>query len=173
MSRRVVVGLLAVLVVSAGVGLYLFQPWKAFTDTTVNEALPSASPSVSPSAAVARQEEGPVRLAGGRFVSHEHGTSGKAFTVRLANGERLLRLEDLSTSEGPDVRVYLSRRDAGAVRDGLGKGAVELGKLKGNLGDQNYGVPAGADVSGFRSAVIWCKRFSVSFGAADLAPGKS
>ncbi|TDE37190.1 DM13 domain-containing protein [Actinomadura sp. 6K520] len=166
MSRRPVVAVLAVLVVAAGAGLYLFQPWKAFTDTTVTEALPSA-PAAAPG-----QDTGPRRLAEGKFVTHEHGTSGMALAVRLANGDRLLRLEDLSTSDGPDLRVYLSRRSADAVREGLGKGAVDLGKLKGNLGDQNYTVPADTDVSGFRSAVIWCKRFSVSFGAADLTPGK-
>ncbi|WP_030170511.1 DM13 domain-containing protein [Spirillospora albida] len=166
MPRRAVVAALAALMVAAGAGLYLFQPWKAFTDTTVNESLPIASePAPSPS-----KGAGPATLAEGAFVSHDHDTSGTARTVRLASGGRILRLEDLRTSEGPDVRVYLSTRSAREVRKGLGDGAVELGRLKGNLGNQNYAVPAGADVSRFRSAVIWCKRFSVSFGAADLSP---
>ncbi|MER6347906.1 DM13 domain-containing protein [Streptomyces sp. NPDC001595] len=176
-SRRVVVPVLLVLVVVAGVGLFLFQPWKAFTDTTVNEALPTASAPVeepggtvsgTPSAPAA----GPRDLAKGRFVTHEHDTSGTARTIRLADGGQVLRLENLRTSEGPDVRVYLSARDADAVRTGLGDEVVELGGLKGNLGNQNYTVPAGTDLSGFRSAVIWCERFSVSFGAADLSPVK-
>ncbi|ANZ20923.1 electron transfer protein with DM13 domain [Streptomyces noursei ATCC 11455] len=166
-SRRAVVPVLLVLVVAAGIGLYLFQPWKAFTDTSVNEALPTAS---QPAAGPAMKDAGPRDLAQGGFVSHEHRTSGTARTVRLAGGGQVLRLEDLMTSEGPDVRVYLSREDAGAVKAGLGDGAVRLGKLKGNLGNQNYAVPAGTDLSKFRSAVIWCERFSVSFGAADLAP---
>jgi hypothetical protein len=85
----------------------------------------------------------------------------------------VLRFEDLKTSEGPDVRVYLSARDADAAKAGLGDGALELGKLKGNLGNQNYTVPAGTDLSRFHSVVIWCERFSVSFGAADLARIKS
>lgn len=55
------------------------------------------------------------------------------------------------------------------MKTGLGDGAVELGKLKGNLGNQNYTVPAGTDLSQFRSAVLWCQRFSVAFGAADLS----
>ncbi|TDC63965.1 electron transporter [Actinomadura sp. GC306] len=169
MSPRIVVAALTVLVVAAGAGLYLFQPWKAFTDTTVTEALPTASaPATAP-----EQAPGPVRLAEGRFVTHDHDTSGAALAVRLGNGDRLLRLEDLRTSDGPDLRVYLSRRSADAVPRGLGEDAVDLGELKGNLGDQNYAIPAGTDLSGFRSAVIWCKRFSVSFGAADLSPGRS
>lgn len=189
-SRRTVVPLLLVLVVVAGIGLYLFQPWKAFTDTAVNETLPTAS---TPEVKDGRQMKGnpggmkgnaagtkggepsmtstrPKDLAEGRFVTHEHGTSGTARTVRLADGGQVLRLEDLKTSEGPDVRVYLSSRAADAAKAGLGEGAVALGKLKGNLGNQNYTVPAGTDLSKFRSVVIWCERFSVSFGAADLAP---
>ncbi|MGW7052255.1 DM13 domain-containing protein [Streptomyces sp. NPDC054887] len=179
-SRRVVVPALLVLVVAAGIGLYLFQPWKAFTETTVNEALPTASePAAAPekpdeaggeSKEPAAKDTGPLDLAEGGFVTHEHGTSGTARTVRLADGGQVLRLEDLKTSDGPDVRVYLSTRDADAVEAGLGEGAVQLGKLKGNLGNQNYAVPPGTDLSKFHSAVLWCKRFSVSFGAADLAP---
>ncbi|MGG7570203.1 DM13 domain-containing protein [Streptomyces sirii] len=158
---------LLVLVIAAGIGLYLFQPWKAFTDTAVNEALPAAAESAVGSAT---KDTSAKDLAKGSFVTHEHDTSGTARTVRLADGGKVLRLENLMTSEGPDVRVYLSPRDTDAVKTGLGDGAVQLGKLKGNLGDQNYAVPAGTDLSRFRSAVIWCERFSVSFGAADLTP---
>ncbi|MFC7017198.1 DM13 domain-containing protein [Streptomyces viridiviolaceus] len=185
LSRRTVVPAVLVLAVAAGFVLYLFQPWKAFTDTTVNEALPASSaPTVADGPrmkddAGAKGDEAPVKDTGpedltqGSFVSHEHDTSGTARTLRLAGGGQVLRLEDLMTSAGPDVRVYLSTRDADTVKAGLGEGAVELGKLKGNLGNQNYTVPAATDLSTFRSAVIWCKRFSVSFGAADLAPVRS
>lgn len=181
-SRRTVVPLLLVLVVVAGIGLYLFQPWKAFTDTTVNEALPTASAPEAKEGAQRKDNAGMKGgepsmtstrakvLAEGRFVTHEHDTSGTARTVRLADRGQVLRLEGLRTSEGPDVRVYLSARDANAAKSGLGDGAVALGKLKGNLGNQNYTIPAGTNLSKFRSAVIWCERFSVSFGAADLAP---
>lgn len=182
LTRRVFVSALAVLVVllaGGAFGLYWFQPWALFTNTTVNEPVPSvASPaepgmhepgmkgSPRPSSPAAQ----PPQIAHGGFVSHEHTTSGTARMLRLADGSYVLRLEDLKTSEGPDVRVYLSARNAGAVESGLGGGAIELGHLKGNKGDQNYAVPSGTDLSGLRSAVIWCKRFSVSFGAADLAP---
>ncbi|MGY5127184.1 DM13 domain-containing protein [Streptomyces nigrescens] len=179
LSRRTVLTILLVLVVATGLGLAVFQPWKAFTDTAVNEALPASSspskqtePSMKESAMSPRPAAGPKDLAEGRFVTHEHATSGIARTVRLAEGGHVLRLEDLKTSDGPDVRVYLSTRGADAVEKGLGDGAVELGKLKGNLGNQNYTVPAGTDLSEFRSAVLWCERFSVSFGAADLSLAK-
>ncbi|WP_345591662.1 DM13 domain-containing protein [Streptomyces marokkonensis] len=183
-SRRTVVPVLLVLAVVAGAGLFYFQPWKTFTDTTVDEALPGVSapaanggPSTKDTARTSDAEPPvedtrPKELSGGSFVSHDHDTSGTARTLRLADGSQVLRFEDLSSSEGPDVRVYLSTRGPEAAEAGLGDGAVALGKLKGNLGNQNYPVPAGTDLSRFRSAVIWCERFSVSFGAAGLAPVK-
>ncbi|MFB9370845.1 DM13 domain-containing protein [Kitasatospora albolonga] len=191
MRRRVskptltVLSLALAAVVAAG--LLAFEPWKAFTTTTVEEALPIvvAAPAAAPTAApatgsstaaspapsgAAPSAAAPTDLGRGSFVSGEHTTTGQARLVRLADGSTVLRLENLATSEGPDVRVYLSTRPAAESRlDDLGPGAVELGRLKGNMGNQNYAVPAGTDLSGLHSAVIWCKRFSVGFGAADLA----
>ncbi|OKH98607.1 hypothetical protein A6A06_30090 [Streptomyces sp. CB02923] len=170
---------MAVAVVAAAFALYLFQPWKALTHTTVDEAAPPAASSSAPADAMkgAPGTDGMDGMDGmkgaaarGSFVSHEHATSGTARTLRLADGGRVVRLEDLKTSEGPDVRVYLSHRSAAEAAKGLGADAVELGGLKGSLGNQNYAVPAGTDPAGFRSVVIWCQRFSVSFGAADLRP---
>ncbi|MFI5527017.1 DM13 domain-containing protein [Kitasatospora sp. NPDC051853] len=172
---------LALLAVLAG-GLITFQPWKAFTDTTVDEALPTApaaptttTPAATPPAGRTTNPSPPASSAAstdlgrGSFVSGEHTTTGRARLIRLADGSAVLRLEDLATSEGPDVRVYLSTRPAAESKlDNLGPDAVELSRLKGNLGNQNYAVPAGTDLTRFHSAVIWCKRFSVGFGAADL-----
>ncbi|MCX5208032.1 DM13 domain-containing protein [Kitasatospora sp. NBC_00240] len=185
----------AVLVLLAGgFGLYLFQPWKAFTSTRVDEAPPAgaaplatpaagtpaggaspssySSPSPSPSSSPSPSGPGPAESAssaGGSFQSGEHPTTGTARLVRLADGSTVLRLENLRTSEGPDVRVYLSAAPAAESKlDSLGDAPVELGRLKGNLGNQNYAVPAGTDLTRLHSAVIWCARFSVGFGAADL-----
>ncbi|MFG2818654.1 DM13 domain-containing protein [Kitasatospora sp. NPDC048365] len=186
MTRRRLWALLgAVAMAAAAAGLWLFAPWKAFTDTTVDEALPAAGPAlVSPAAeppsigpavgataSAGAASPGPVELASGTFRSGEHTTTGTAKLVRLPDGSTVLRLENLSTSDGPDVRVYLSAEPAAVSRlDSLGDGALELAGLKGNLGNQNYTVPAGTDLSRFRSAVLWCHRFSVGFGAADLTP---
>src|SRR6266536_2082427 len=69
-----------------------------------------------------------------------------------------------ATSDGPDLRVWLA--DHGAK-----PGAhLELGRLKGNRGDQVYPIPAGADLSAYRSVTIWCLRFSSPFGSADFTP---
>ncbi|MFE3996292.1 DM13 domain-containing protein [Streptomyces goshikiensis] len=161
--------LLGTAVVVLGVGTYWFQPWKLWQDATVTEALPGAS---APAAA-GPAGEAPRTVAEGSLISHEHTTSGTAKVIRLGDGSYTLRLENLDTSNGPDLRVWLT--DA-PVKEGVagwrvfddGK-HVSLGKLKGNKGDQNYEIPAGLDVSEYTSVAIWCDRFDVSFGAAPLA----
>ena len=113
-------------------------------------------------------------LASGELISHEHATSGTVKLVRLADGTHVVRLENLDTSNGPDLRVWLT--DAPVKQGQAGWHVfddgeyVSLGKLKGNKGSQNYALPDGVDPSDYSSVSIWCDRFDVSFGAAELAP---
>jgi hypothetical protein len=109
-------------------------------------------------------DPGAVELAQGRFRSHEHATEGTARLVRAADGRRFLTLTAFSTSPGPDLRVRLV--PPGSF-DGGADGAVDLGGLKGNRGDQQYAVPPGLDPTG-RTVVIWCRAFSAPFGSAVL-----
>jgi hypothetical protein len=145
-----------------GMGLYLFQPWKLFTNVTVDEAAP----------VVAAAQVEPVVLAEGSFISHEHATEGSVRILELADGSRVLRIEDLDTSNGPDLKVWLTDAPVIEGEDGwyvFDDGAyVDLGALKGNQGSQNYALPADADLTSLTSVAIWCDRFSVSFGAAEL-----
>ncbi|MEU4215402.1 DM13 domain-containing protein [Actinoplanes sp. NPDC026623] len=161
----------AALALLAGAGLHWFQPWKLVTDQEVHETL-AVTP--TPRASVSAPSSGPAVLRQGEFISHEHDTGGLARVVRNADGSRVLELVGLDTSNGPDLRVWLSDQP---VRAGVGgwrvfdDGAwVELGRLKGNRGDQAYAIPAGTDLDRLESVTIWCKRFSVSFGAAGLTP---
>ncbi|GAA1644953.1 DM13 domain-containing protein [Actinoplanes couchii] len=172
-------------VVVLGIGgagaLYWFAPWRLFTDTTVTEtlsAVPSAAPQPSASAgAVPAEPAGPVVVAEGDFVTHEHDTSGTARLVRAPDGSHRLEISGLDTSDGPDLRVWLTDQE---VRTGTAGWRVfddgeyaELGELKGNRGDQVYRLDTGVDPAAFRSVSIWCKRFAVSFGAAELTPVRS
>ena len=189
MKRTALAGAAAVAVVAAAaIALPLFQPWRLLTDKVVDEALPGAVPisiqpssttpptvSVAPSVAPATPNKPaePKVLAAGSLISHEHRTSGKVAVLRLPDGSRVLRLENLDTSDGPDLRVWLS--DA-AVRPGKAGWHVfddgryyALGRLKGNHGNQNYPIPADVRLDTFRSVAIWCDRFNVSFGATELA----
>ncbi len=167
------------LVLAGGVGLYWFQPWKLVTDRKVGETLaivsvPASPPSPLSPAASAAVPAGPVVERQGEFLSHEHRTSGVARVIANPDGTRQLELVGLDTSNGPDLRVWLSDQPVRAGAAGwhvFDDGAwLELGRLKGNRGDQAYPIPADADLDRLRSVSVWCKRFSVSFGAAGLTP---
>ncbi|WP_326646308.1 DM13 domain-containing protein [Streptosporangium sp. NBC_01755] len=173
-------GVLALGAVAFGVALYLFQPWRLFTTVEVNEALPTVVVTSGPeptsvgdtASEPAKAPREPKSLAKGTFISHEHETRGEVRVLELPDGSRVLRIEDLNTSDGPDLRVRLSDQPVKEGRAGwfnLDDGKhLELGELKGNRGNANYAIPAGADLDGLKTVTIWCKRFGVSFGAAAL-----
>ena len=177
-------GIGAAVVVAAAVVLGLiFQPWLLFVNVRVDDEIPSAvtAPSAAPDPAATPTSEpaspappvGPVDLLAGTFISHEHETTGTARVIENPDGSRQLALVGLATSNGPDVHVWLS---AGPVVEGTdgwftagGYDHIDLGPIKGNLGDQLYDIPADVDLSVFRSVDLWCVQFGVSFGAAALA----
>jgi len=119
-------------------------------------------------------EETPKRTvtAEGTFISHEHPTAGTARIITLEDGSRVLRLVGLDTDNGPDLKVWLAAAPVIEGRDGWfvfdDDEYLSLGALKGNKGNQNYAIPDDADISDLTSVTIWCERFSVSFGAAEL-----
>ena len=178
--------------IAAAVVLSLFQPWKLVVDERVNEALPTAqtatapaipttptsapttptTPTTPPTTTPTPPTAEPTILAEGTFISHEHETTGTVRILEVADGQRVLRIEGLDTSNGPDLKVWLT--DAPVLEGQAGwyvfdDGAyVDLGVLKGNLGNSNYSIPADVDLADLTSLSIWCDRFSVSFGAAQL-----
>ncbi len=92
-----------------------------------------------------------------------HFGRGTAHLIETAPGVFVVRLADFEVRNGPDLYVYLS-----PSADGYADGAVELGALKADKGNQNYEVPAGVDPTTAGSVVIWCKQFSVLFAIAPL-----
>ncbi|MFM9589441.1 DM13 domain-containing protein [Streptomyces scabiei] len=186
--KRLITGLVVVTVMGVAAGLYWFQPWKLWQDRTVTESLPgtvvetSPLPEATPEADTGASNPGaspsppaptgPVTVASGGLISHEHATTGTAKLVRLADGTHVVRLEHLDTSNGPDLRVWLTDAPVKEGRAGwhvFDDGAyVSLGRLKGNKGSQNYPLPDDVDPSSYTSVTIWCDRFDVSFGAAEL-----
>lgn len=242
--RAVVLGVVATVVVAA---LALFEPWRAFTSSTIDEAAPVAAdvvrvrgdesrlapqapaptgqeepgtaggsereseperesgpkreaekepgaetapaadpepeatpdpepatqdepsaPSPTPTSAAAPEEQD-VELARGRFEDAEHSTTGLARVLQLADGTRVLRLEGLATSDGPDLHVWISNQPSGGSWGSYDDDRyVRLGELKATNGNQNYEIPASADLRGMTSVVIWCDRFDVAFGTAPV-----
>ncbi|HKY29050.1 MAG TPA: DM13 domain-containing protein [Pyrinomonadaceae bacterium] len=156
MSNRLKVTLLA-LFIFGGAAWYAFRPERLFINQKVNEQFPTASAAAS------------NKLASGQFRSAAHETKGTATVFQLADGKKTLRLTDFATSNGPDVHVYLVASDDAKDNDTVTKaGFIDVGSLKGNIGDQNYDLPANTDLAKYRAVTIWCKRFSVNFGTAPL-----
>ena len=110
-------------------------------------------------------------LARGNFADADasHKGSGVAAIYEGTTGQRLLRLTDFEVTNGPDLKVWLvaatAPKSSADVKDGEW---VSLGPLKGNIGEQNYHIPADVEVSRFGAVIIWCEQFSVLFLAASL-----
>jgi Electron transfer DM13 len=142
------------------VAWYVFRPERLVVNQRVDEAMPEATSGSSAQP-----------LESGKFYSILHPTQGTATIYQMADGSRVLRLTSFSTSNGPDVHVYVvaadDAKDAATVEKA---GFVDLGVIKGNIGDQNYTLASDLDLAKYRAVSIWCKRFSVNFGAAALRP---
>jgi hypothetical protein len=113
----------------------------------------------------------PQAVAQGEFVDADaiHKGSGHAKVFLVGVDRYIVRLEDFRATNGPDLVVYLAKHPSPTqgshVKDG---GYISLGKLKGNVGNQNYAVPGGTDIADYNSIVIWCELFGVLFSAAAL-----
>ena len=115
------------------------------------------------------QQQSSNVLAKGEFHKAEKAGKGTATVYQLADGKRVLRLSNFETDNGPDLHVRLIAADDAKDTDSVKKAEfVELAKLKGNKGNQNYDLPTDVDLSKYKVVSIWCNRFSVNFAAAPL-----
>ena len=177
-KRTLIISVTAVAVIA---GWYAFRPERLFVNQTVSESLPQSSAEQSNGVIANASATGsmmpanvdasaPVALAAGKFHGVHHETQGLATVYRLADGTRVVRFTNFSTSNGPDVRIYLvAATDAADDATVKKAGYIELGPMKGNQGDQNYEIPASVDLSKYRAVTVWCKRFGVNFATAPLA----
>ena len=129
-------------------------------NSTVNESIDTKS---------AGQENKTTRnILSGKFIGINdgiHNAEGVVKVIALDDGTSVLRLENFKATNGPDLYVYLAT-------DKSASDIVNLGRLKGNIGNQNYAIPAGTNLTKYNTALIWCKAFSVLFGSAQLASSK-
>jgi hypothetical protein len=155
--KKVAIPIAAVAIFAAW---YAFRPERLLINRYVDEAMPTVEGG-SP----------PLPVESGQFYSILHPTEGSATIFQLADGTHVLRLTNFKTSNGPDVHVYMvaadDAKDAATVEKA---GFIDLGVIKGNIGDQNYRLGSDLDLGKYRAVSIWCKRFSVNFGAAALKP---
>src|SRR5437773_2295555 len=156
-------------IAAAAVAWYAFRPERLFIDQKVSEAFPAAQ-----AQAASGRDGAPKVLAMGRFHSVAHQSAGTATIHELPDGKRVLRLTDFTTSNGPQVHVYLVAADDATDNATVKRaGFIDVAPLKGNVGDQNYDLPAGVDVGKYRAVTIWCQRFGVNFATAPLTVSNS
>jgi hypothetical protein len=135
--------------------------------TQAPTATPRPAPTSTPAPTPTPAE--PIALKSGEFHAVEHEGTGTATIYQLPDGTHILRFENLDVLNGPDLFVWLSAApDANDSRTILDNQYVELGRLKGNQGSQNYEIPADIDISQFNSVSIWCRAFRVNFATAPL-----
>ncbi len=137
-------------------------PVSAAPATTTAASVTTVAPSTTAAPTV------PATPVGGAFIGIDHGTIGTAVLLQDATGAQFLRLEDLDTSNGPDLFVYLSTNPPDGTEGVFDDDYLSLGRLEGNVGSSNYPIPAGTDLARYASVVIWCDRFNSAFGAAPL-----
>lgn len=139
-------GVIAVAIIASVIVAYAAGP--LFFDVEVNEEIPSSN----------------LAIPMGNFVGVGdgiHDAHGEVIIIEANDGSKFLRFENFKASNGPDLFVYLAT-------DETASDFVNLGMLKGNIGNQNYLIPPGVDLANHDTVLIWCKQFSVLFGSAEL-----
>lgn len=136
----------------------------------VNEDMPEMEPE---SATAGADEETAAAMIEtiftGTFIDRSHPTSGRADVLNDGSTQRFLRFEEFATDNGPDLNVYLSSAPADGPAGEFDDDFIDLGDLTGNIGTQNYEIPADVDLDRYSTVVIWCVRFGVAFGAAEIS----
>ncbi len=158
--KKIIIALVTLILIGAGIAYY-FGFYTYFVKQEVNEPIPTVQSGSATSA------KSPKTIAQGSFVPIDiiHKGSGTAKILNI-DAKSILRFEDFSVTNGPDLYVYLSRSEKpDSNLESLG-GYIELGRLKGNVGDQNYNFPP--DANTYRTVVIWCKKYGVLFSYAVL-----
>jgi hypothetical protein len=151
---------IAALAVILFVAWYEFRPEGLFIDRRVQEELPAAKGGVPLQA-----------VESGLFHGVVHPTEGTATIYQAGDGGRVLRFSSFRTTNGPNVHVYMVAADDAKDNATVQRaGFIDLGPIKGNVGDQNYVVRPDVDLSKYRAVSVWCVRFRKNFGAAPLTP---
>ncbi len=150
----------AALVIVLFAAWYAFRPEGLFIDRHVQEELPTAKGGA------------PLQpVTSGSFHGVLHPTKGTATIYQVADGSRVLRFTNFKTTNGPNVHVYMVAADDAKDNASVQRaGFIDLGPIKGNVGDQNYVFGPDVDLSKYRAVCVWCKRFRLNFGTAPLVP---
>jgi hypothetical protein len=135
-------------------------------NTSIDESMAQINQSLTDQQTSLTGNETSDLLLTGSFVGAGdgiHDAQGIAKVIPIEDGGNVLRLEDLEVTNGPDLYVYFSTDESASD-------FVNLGRLKANIGNLNYPIRAGTDMTKYDTVLIWCRAFSVLFGSAELKP---
>lgn len=153
--KKIIIFVVLLVVVFLGVFYFQFQTY--FINQEVSESIPEMAGDAEP-----------MVIKQGNFVDSDfiHKGTGKAMVLEYPDGKKVLRFEDLDITNGPDLYIYLS--DSVEPKGNIASlgDYYDLGLLKGNMGNQNYDIPA--EAGDFKTVVIWCKKFGALFPYAVL-----
>jgi hypothetical protein len=159
MNKKLIIGVVLASLIPAVV--YAASP--LFFNITIDEEIPMAKTDADRETQNTETMQ-PIVLALGSFVGVGDGIHNAEGTAKVLSFDdaQFLRLEDFKATNGPDLHVYLAT-------DEKATDYVDLGLLKANIGNQNYRIPEGTDLSKYDTALVWCKQFSVLFGHANIS----
>ena len=108
-------------------------------------------------------------LASGTWTKKSFKTKG-SWTLSAENGVTTISLDDdFSTRNAPDLKIFLSPLSASEVKNKTAvPGSLLIAPLQSNKGQQSYVVPAGTDLSQYKSVIIHCEAYTKLWSAADL-----
>jgi len=137
------------------------------TVTTAPEGASTTTTEPEPTTTTTTEPSGPVAISTGQIFGIDHSAEGTA-TVYELDGDFVLRFEDdTDIQNGPDLFVWLLEDDD--YTGGIPESYIDLGKIKGNVGGQNYALPAEYDPQIHRFMMVWCLRFNTPFAGSPLA----
>jgi hypothetical protein len=134
--------------------------WKATVEQQIDTPLIEPAPATLASAKV---------VGTAKVYNVDREGEGTAKIYELANGTRLIRLEDFFVSINSDLELRLSELAHPSSTDEAARAPWKLvAPLKATVGSMNYEVPADVDVSKFSSIVIWCEITRNAYAAASI-----
>jgi hypothetical protein len=91
-----------------------------------------------------------------------HFARGVARILGNGQGDFVLRLEDFSVRNGPDIHFFLSSDGS------VGPGDLDLGSVPATTGSYHVPIPGGTDVQPFGFALVHCVPANFLFASAAL-----
>ena len=139
------------------------------TDTAVKPSETKAVDAKATDTATKAMEAKAMATRSGSFYNLDETGAGTAILTKSDTGKSILKFTGFKVTAGPDLVVYLVVTDpvakAGVAVVG---GGLNLGMLHSVNGDQSYAIPDGTDLSNYKSAIVWCNTYNVTFIAAPL-----